>query len=154
VGKHAFKNLSVEMRNFDTVIQELKERGDNVRAILKDAANLGAEIIIDVAEVYAPVPGAVAKETVMSHKDVAIVDIGVSKKKWWAKFFEVGATPHEIKGTKMPLVFEGDDGRIVTWMVEHPGMPAQPFLRPAFDGQKDNATKTVGAVIKGQVNGH
>jgi hypothetical protein len=46
------------------------------------------------------------------------------------------------------LVFEGARGLIVIGGVRHPGMPAQPWLRPAFDSRKDAAAQAVGEVLR------
>lgn len=146
------KRFSVELENGEKLVQELIQRGKDVEAILGLAANAGAAVVMEIADANAPVPGAVAKETVETTKRaVAIVAIGVESKRWYLQFFETGATEHEIKGSDKPLVFEGDDGKVVTWIVDHPGMGAQPFLRPALDGQKTNATNAVGEVIKGNL---
>lgn len=59
----------------------------------------------------------------------------------YAHLVEYGTAPHLIS----PAGSKGAVGTLrigQTWVsgaVEHPGSPAQPFMRPAFDSQKENA---------------
>jgi HK97 gp10 family phage protein len=80
----------------------------------------------------------------------AEVDIGFDEEKWFLRFFEFGASDHEIKGA--PLAFEGESGLVITGSVQHPGMPAKPFMRPAADNKKDEARDAAGDVFRKEID--
>ena len=61
--------------------------------------------------------------------------------------FELGVEPHVIqprRGKALRL----DNGRWVKGRVQHPGMAARPFLRPALDSTKREATEAALKVIR------
>ena len=61
--------------------------------------------------------------------------IGVPKEYFYVAIFETGAQAHEIKPRKMQaLAFEN----VVVGGVNHPGVEARPFLRPAYDENERN----------------
>ena len=66
----------------------------------------------------------------------------------YAHLVEYGTQPHEIKPRNpagaLPV---GNDQFAGT--VQHPGTPAAPFLRPAYDENKNEAPKDYGEVIGG-----
>lgn len=59
---------------------------------------------------------------------------------YYAHFVEYGTAPHEIKPkNRKSLVIAG----IFRELVKHPGARAKPFMRPAFDSQKQAAIEAV-----------
>lgn len=64
---------------------------------------------------------------------------------FYAHMVEFGTKPHIIKPAKKKLLFFG--GQSVA-EVSHPGMKAQPFMRPAFDGDAAAAIDAVGKQIR------
>lgn len=131
----------------EQLLKELAALGGNVRSTARAAVRAGAKVIQAAAESNAQgIGGGGGKHTAIkvSQRVKGTIEamIGPSKRKWFFRYFETGTTAHEITGA--PLVFEGDEGLVITGGVSHPGMPANPWLRPAFDGQQDAAVKAVG----------
>ena len=121
-------------------------RTRNVRRLpLEAAALVGATLFEEAAQPLAPGPH-IDKDVAERSKERVSVDVGPDDDHWYYRFFETGAGAHEITGS--PLVFEGREDLVVTGRVDHPGMAAQPFLRPAFDGEKDRATDAVGDELR------
>lgn len=142
------KRRVAKIEGLEFAVKRMTALGVNVSGRMELAAHAGAAVVREIADANAPRSGVVEKETASVKPASAIVNIGVGKGNWYLQFFETGATEHEITGSDGPLVFQGDEGRVVTWSVDHPGMAAEPFLRPALDGQRANASKAFGEVIK------
>jgi HK97 gp10 family phage protein len=141
----------VKIEGAKELLEELQRLGGNVRSTARSAVRAGARVIQAQAEQNAEaIGGYVAKRTALRitqrKKGLIEAAIGPSKKKWYYRFIEVGTQPHEIKGN--PLVFEGDRGLVIIGGVQHPGMAARPWLRPAFDTKKDASTQAVGDFIR------
>ncbi len=114
-----------------------------IKAALQNAAEAGGEVLLAEAETHVDNPADLGMHFVKRSKKKAVLDIGPKRKKWFLRFLETGAIRHEIKGS--PLSFEAKSGdQVATRIVEHPGMPAKPFLRPAFDTKSDAAAKATG----------
>jgi hypothetical protein len=45
-------------------------------------------------------------------------------------------------------VFVGHEGEVVRVKVAHPGMVAEPFLRPALDGRREMAVAATGQELR------
>lgn len=77
------------------------------------------------------------------------VAIGPSKKKWFYRFFEFGATVHDIRPKRgRAIAFTGDDGKVIRGYANRTGgVRMRPFMRPAVDGQGDAAVKAMGEVL-------
>lgn len=143
------RSVKVEIRGDDELKRKLEMLGAKARAVLLDAARAGAEEIEREATRLAPEPHIhVGGEKVDG--GAAEVSIGPDDDHWYYRFFEFGATQHEIKGN--PLVFEGENRLIVTRRVNHPGMPARPFLRPALDTRKEASVKRVGETFRREID--
>lgn len=131
----------------DQLLKELAALGGNVRSTARSAVRAGAKVIQGQAETNAQGIGSGAGKHTQSKisqrvKGMIEAMIGPSKRRWFYRYFENGVTAHEIKGT--PLVFEGDEGLVIIGSVQHPGMAAQPWLRPAFDEKQAAAVEAVG----------
>jgi len=136
------KGANVTIKGGERLLARLERLGVDVNQALEAAAVAGAMVIANGANPRAPAP-LIDVEVVERGKGRVTVDVGPPDEKWYWRFKETGAAAHEITGS--PLVFEGDEGLIITAQVQHKGMAADPFLRPAFDEEKDWAT---GAVAK------
>jgi len=136
--------IRLSLNGIDDLYKGLELRKNQVTAMRKEALGEGAKIIADEADSLAPENGHI-------HIDVKSEEaiIGFDKEKWYWRFFELGAKAHMIKGS--PLIFEGDQGLVVTGGVAHPGMAARPFLRPALDTKKDEAIKIMGEIVRRKV---
>lgn len=141
--------LTVHLEGEQELKAQLEALGRAARgATLERAAMAGAEVIR--AEAQRRAPGPHIESEITQAADLAIeVGIGPDKAYWYYLFFETGAAGHAITpATKGGLAFGGDDGPIVRFGVDHPGMAAEPFLRPAIDGQGPAAVAATGAELK------
>jgi HK97 gp10 family phage protein len=138
-------HVKVTIEGGEELLRKLQKMGVDVREALREAALEGAEAIRGPANQSAPGPHIIA-EVVGSDQKGVTVAIGPDEEHWYYRFFESGAQAHEITGT--PLVFQGEEGTVVTGRVGHPGMAARPFLRPAFDRHKDDAEAGVGEKLR------
>lgn len=149
IGKPRYGG-EVKVEGLPELIAEMKGLGLRVNSNLRAAMRKGMKVIQAEAEQNAQ---SISKgkatrieATSRVQEGKVSVELHISKKKFYLGFFESGVQPHEIKGA--PLVFEGDRGLIVIGGVNHPGMPAQPWLRPAIDSKKDAAVQEVGRALR------
>lgn len=138
----------VEIEGLDELVQALKDAGANVEDVLTTAMLAAGEIVAQAANPNAPGPniGVEVDEEESSGKKI-VVNVGPDEEHWYYKFAETGVTAHEITSTGA-LAFEGRVGLVITKSVNHPGMPAKPFLRPALAGSKEQAVEQVGKKVK------
>lgn len=128
----------------EELLRNLIRLGDAVAgAALGKATLRGADVLEQAAERMAPGPH-IETQIIEEAPGLVVVAIGPDKDHWYYQFSETGASPHEIPTTKAQgetiLHFEGGpDGETFAFKVDHPGMAAAPFLRPAVDTQKDKA---------------
>ena len=137
---------TVKIEGLDDLLRKLGNLGAEVSKELTAAVEEGAEIIQEAAISLAPGPeiGIEVEESTATRAQVAI---GPEKDKWYYRFFEFGAVPHDIIGSPH-VAFEGREGLFVGRGAEKTGgVPAEPFLRPAFDANKDKARDRVGEVL-------
>ena len=145
----AKRGMTIKLEGSQELKRKLEQLKGRARGALLKAAEAGAEVIEAAAEQKAPGPHiATGNQKVEGGR--AEVDIGPDKEHWHYQFFETGATSHEITGS--PLVFEGEKGLVVTKRVDHPGMPAEPFLRPAMSEKREAAKDAAGQVFKAEID--
>ena len=141
--------VKVKLEGGDELLRQLKEADGNVKKVLRAASKAGGDVI--KADAVRRAPPSHYKKIMVSKasfpkKNVCEVVVRLSKRAWRMRFAETGATSHEIKGG--PLAFEGETGLVITGRVHHPGAPARPFIRPAFDTQQKAAEDKVGEVLR------
>ena len=155
--------LSLEPESYGRHKKALKELERAVRKeIIERALKAGGTPIHDVAQAKAPgkiemriIGGRTLKKRVdakfafIVKSNAKLVAIGPSKKHWYYRFFEFGATKHDISVT--------DPGWIAFLDVVAPlarqtgGVRKQPFLRPAVDNNKDAAVRAMGSVLSKEI---
>ena len=144
--------ITARVEGADELKAKLEALGTKARgAILERAGEAGAEVIRAAAEANAPGPHI---ELALSRSAEYAVEfeIGPDMAHWYYQFFETGAGRHTIEGnTKMAVAFLGADGEVVREVVDHPGMKAKPFLRPAIDAKGDEATQVVGRILRREI---
>ena len=140
--------ISVKIEGGEALARALKRLGPAAAEIMGAAVVAGGRIIAAAANPLAPEPQ-IEVNLVEQTKTRAAAEVGPPQDKWYWRFIETGAEGHEIRGT--PLAFEGQEGLIIIGRVDHPGMAAHPFLRPAFDNQRENATDKIGDSFKSAV---
>lgn len=143
------ENIRVKLEGGDELVRRLNEAGGNARKALRGATRAGAKPV--VADADARVPATRVKKRIVvkvssPQKGTVAASIKFSKRAWFLRFRETGATAHEISG--QPLVFEGRAGLVVTRKINHPGQPAHPMLRPALVNQADAAVSTMGEAFR------
>lgn len=134
----------------DIEIEGMEELEKNLNDILEIIATAtlamvkaGEEVLEEEADRLAPKRNVMASKLRSKTKTQVVMDFGPDKENWTMRFFETGATRHEISGT--PLVFEGANGELIRIdTVNHPGMAARPFMRPALDGKGAQAMEEAG----------
>jgi HK97 gp10 family phage protein len=166
---------SLKMKGDKELKEKLDRLGKYARAALLTAAKAGADPIRGAAQINSPggEPILIGNEKIDG--GTAEVDIGFDEEKWYLRFFEFGSSTHEVTGKKEnyvsfkhrkskknqapeqrkvvgSLAFEGRNGLIITKSVEHPGMAAKPFLRPAADSKQDAARDAAGEVFRKEID--
>jgi len=123
--------IRVDDREVLAAFAALQERAQQA---LEEAALAAAEPIVLSANAKAIKP--VVETKIIEHTKTKIeLLIGVPKEYFYVAIFETGAQAHEIKPRKMQaLAFEN----VVVGGVNHPGVEARPFLRPAYDENERN----------------
>lgn len=123
----------VEISGLEEIIENLNRLKDLPEDDLKTVAIAGAQPLIDGANRAAPGPHIVYKVKITSTG--VEVKIGPDKAHWHYRFFEYGATAHEISGKPL-LIFEGREALVITHMVKNAGgVVAKPFMRNTLDSQ-------------------
>jgi HK97 gp10 family phage protein len=143
--------VTAKVEGSEQLLKELASLGGNVRSTARTALRSGTKVIQEQAEQNAATLGTKSgKHTKIkaTSRVGGIIEmmLGCTDKFWFFRYFETGTTPHEIAGA--PLIFEGDEGLIITGGVSHPGMAAAPWLRPAFDAKQTAAVDAVGDRIR------
>lgn len=139
--------VSVRIEGADEVAAELRKIGERAGQVLEEAALEGAQVIVDDANTLAPGPN-IEAEVVKRDQHSVEVNIGPDKDHWYYRFFETGTQPHTITpSTRKRLRFDVGE-EVFALAVQHPGMAAQPFLRPAIDENTDAAAKAAGQALR------
>lgn len=141
--------VQMKLEGSAELMTRLKAIGARASQAVMDAAVAGATPILFDANLRAHSPHVIAEAQQKEGANKATVRIGPDKAHWYYRFFEFGATVHEIKAKKaLALLFPGQNGDVFAKKVEHTGMAARPFLRPAMDTRKDDATRAAGETFR------
>ena len=88
--------------------------------------------------------------------------LAIHKRRFYLMFREFGTAPHSIRagkarrgagvlertfGGRATVLANPETGEVFGPEVQHPGQPARPFLRPAFDGKAGAAVDAIGVVL-------
>jgi len=113
----------------------------------------GAKVISDEAKLNAShTPELADAVGIVSNPDDAAGVIVTARrgkrypKGYIAHIVEYGAAPHFIKPKKEGGLLKFNGGAFP--LVNHPGVKATPFMRPAWDSKKDEAVQVIGQSIK------
>ena len=134
----------VEMQGLDRVVRELQRKGLDVRAGMETICHAGAEVVLADAKARAPdyVAENLGRRTSAKRATRVEVSLGPQREKHIARWVEFGTKPHTIqprtkkRGRKRALAIPGWG---IYRRVRHPGSKKRPFLRPAYEAQKENA---------------
>lgn len=109
-----------------------------------------AGIIEEEASRRAPGPN-ITKKVVEKKQTRASAEVGPDADHWYYRFFELGVQPHEVSPqVREALQFIDQSFRE---HADHPGMAADPFLRPALDQKGDAAAEAAGEVVMDYLRG-
>jgi len=151
------------VKEFDREIKKLT--GPQIKKVIRTGLKKGGAVIIKEAKQNLPpdydtlrrsMRSAFRKPKTKFYQTLKIgFTIGSSAKYngWFAHIVEGGADAHEIESKNGKLLNAGDD--IVTTRINHPGIVARPFFRPAFESKSQAVLKkfttTVWAGIKANI---
>lgn len=142
--------MRVEIEGSAALLSKLRALAEGASTVVDGATRAGADLVESMAEAQAPGP----------HVDVALVEkssdkatyaIGPDKAHWYYVFIERGAAGHTITGKPL-LIFSGRSGTVVTHEVQHPGLAARPFLRPAL-ARKQQISGRMGERFRSMIDG-
>jgi HK97 gp10 family phage protein len=151
------------MADSETKIVGLEELGRRLMALpeaiargpAEDAMLAGAKVIQKAAQQKAPVKTGKLRKAIRVRKSSnldarraagetleADASVYIAKGEGHiARFNEFGTGPHTIVAHGGGAIAIG--GEVVGKSVDHPGQPARPFMRPAFDTSKEAATQAI-----------
>jgi HK97 gp10 family phage protein len=133
---------------FTELADDLESMADGVQDALDRAVQKTALQVERSAKQKAPVDTGTLRASIQIAPDgVAAYLVGTSVE--YAPDVEFGTQPHVITPTDAEaLRFEGSGGDIVyAQSVDHPGTPAQPFLRPAIREHESDLVENIRAAI-------
>lgn len=140
----------VAVLGVDDAVATLAQLGVDISKALEAVTHAGAAVLQDGIEQHAPTTFDTARKTESKTPRRVRVVTGPIEDHWYVRFFEFGATPHTItaKGAQAITL----DENLFRRSANHPGMAAQPFMRPAYDGNRQNAEQTIAARVRTIVN--
>lgn len=120
--------FSVDMTGMEELFNQLDSLGEDASKALKEAVMKGAEIVREDASRRAPrrtgkLSQSIIIESAEVEPDYVSVKIGPNKEAFYGRFVEMGTSK----------------------------MPAKPFLRPAWDANKENVKKIISDELKGRL---
>lgn len=159
MAKHGGIKMIVKLEGAKEMMAEMKLLRMNVKSGVRKAITEGGKVIQADAESRVHPSLRRAKKNVINDVSIPpshtgdVVEARIKRGKRSSpllNIYETGASSHEIKAQSGGfLVFEGKDGRTVkVRSVQHPGVPARPWLRPAFDSKGDEAVRVVGKNLR------
>lgn len=124
---------TIRVRGVAEVVAALERHGANVEAALETITQAAASVVRERAAVNAggDLGASMVQETTERKPRRVVVAVGPHKDRWYAKFREFGAKAHPIRAIRAKVL--KIEGRFVAGSVGHPGVSADPFLRPAAD---------------------
>ena len=133
---------------FAEFADELRAAAADVDEVVDQAVEKTALEVERSAKQNAPVDTGTLRSSIQT-APAGVAEYLVGTNIEYAPDVEFGTDPHVITPDEADaLAFEGSDGELVfTQRVEHPGTPAQPFLRPAVDEHESTLTRNIAAAI-------
>lgn len=142
----------IEVEGADELIAKLKTLGIEARTARNDAAMAAADVWKNLMNDLAPGPHVEA--TIHTNTDrKVIIEIGPEPDRWYYRFFELGAQPHEITPHKLTHEALAYDD-IVVKRVMHRGVSPRPFMRPVADTREQDAVDAFGDYLLKLIERH
>jgi len=136
---------------FATALEEFaadtENAADQLNEVVGDAVLETGLQVEDTAKTRAPVDTGTLRASIgTSRLGQLTVSVGTTVK--YAPDVEFGTKPHPITPDgKDALAFEVGGETIVRSRVEHPGTPAQPFMRPAVRRHEDDLVDNINDAV-------
>ncbi len=162
-GQNLRGKLSLDPKSYAQLKAKLKglERAVRKEAIAR-ALLAGGAIIHSAAESRAPgklelqiITGRTLKKRsdprwdAIVKANAKVAAIGPDFDHWYYRFFEFGASKHDISvSSPGTIAFQGF---VRAWAKQTGGIPMRPFLRPAVDGYGEAAVKAMGVVLADEI---
>ena len=159
--------LSLDPASYADFKRALKQLERAVRKeVIESALTAGGTIIHRAAQSRAPgkiemqlIGGRTLRKRVdrkfsqVVKANAKLMAIGPDAAHWYYRFFEFGATRHDLRVKKAKaLRFEGSDGIVFAKRAKQTGgVRMRPFLRPAVDGNKAAAVQAMGTVLRREI---
>lgn len=130
----------------------LRKKLAEAQEALEQVAQAAADPVREAAAEKAPeltgeLSRRIIQETTDKEKNQVVVSVGPDDEvDWYGLFVEFGTPPHTVKRDRARGLQVDEDGFAAS--MEHPGARAQPYLRPALDGETDAATAAAGKELK------
>lgn len=144
----------VKLAGAKDLVKKLESLGVKAGKDKKQVILKAAEVVRAAAENNAPVDTGNLKENIVTEilaetKNAIDVAVGPAGQgiAFYGLFIEFGADPHWIPREKGNVVLRIGN-RLVRTTVKHPGLQSQPFLRPAFDENIEQAVNEGAAEVK------
>jgi HK97 gp10 family phage protein len=134
---------------FAEFAEGLRDVADNLDEAIDEGVKTTAFQIEGTAKRRAPVDTGALRAGIEARR-LTIAEWVVGAKTEYATAVEFGTAPHVIEADQADaLAFTGQDGELVfRQRVEHPGTPAQPFLRPALAEHQSDLVENINAEIE------
>lgn len=126
----------------------LQRLGAGLMQAVQFATEDGAEVAKNEAIMRGPGPFIITKVGKVE-RGKAEVGIGPDRAHWYYVFFETGVDRHEIDGNmKKALRFDFGGEEVIVKRIKHPGMAAEPFLRPALEENQERIKAAMGETFR------
>lgn len=139
--------IEIEVSGLAELTRKLETIPDDIQnKIMKGAMRAGANVIADEASALAPWEHLKDVEvTVKSEGGETSAKVGSGRKNHDAHFAEFGTKAHTITvKNKKVLGYRGMEQDVIFGKtMQHPGVGALPYMRPAFDTQGEAAIQAV-----------
>lgn len=139
-------------RELDAALKALPAKLE--RNILRGALRAGGKVFLEAARARVPVKSGDLRASLRVRTGAkrgrvsAFLKAG-DKKAWYAHLVEFGTRRHWIKPkARKSLFFAG----IAKEVVDHPGAADKPFLRPAFEGNADDALRAIADYVRARLD--
>ena len=134
--------MTIEVTGLAELNRVLQQLPGRVEAnVLRGGLRAGQKEILEAAKANVPIKSGALRDSLKiktsnrKGKVSATLSAG-NKKVYYAHMVEFGTAKHFIKPKKAKSLFFAGLARKV---VDHPGVNAQPFMRPALDGAQEKA---------------
>jgi len=133
---------------FGEFAENLREAAAGVDAAVDGGVKKTSEQVEGTAKEYAAVESGTLRSSI-SHRRIDVAEYVVGSPVEYAPDVEFGTQPHVITPNDGEfLYFEGEDGHLIRKRsVNHPGTPAQPYLRPALREHQSDLGKNIAEAI-------